>query len=177
MNYPQQSVRILKSGHEKAYICTTAGNFRVSCPLPRVWLCVYPSCPNPGLWTQEWWNFLIFSGLLLFNLFPSPETPRRPCWTEVISATQELLCLFQSPDPRNNIFHLGLLTFAHSVTRQTSQGFDNTAWLSCNFNFLLLPTDGLLLQCCSSCCFFNQLTLLYCSFSSAHMENTRAIFF
>lgn len=37
----------------------------------------------------------------------------RPHWIQLMSCSQELLCIFRSPDPRYNIFHLSLLTFPH----------------------------------------------------------------
>lgn len=123
--------------------CTEAEHFRASWPLPWVWSAISKLRQHWALWIQEWWIFFIFFGILPFILLSSPVTTCRPCWTELISSSWELLCLFQSPDPRNNIFQLGLLTFTHWVARQKSPGFDNTAWLSCDFNFVVLPTVGL----------------------------------
>lgn len=133
--------------------CTEADHFRASWPLPWVWSAIPKLRQHWALWIQEWWIFFIFFGILPFILLSSPVTTCRPCWTELISSSWELLCLFQSPDPRNNIFQLGLLTFTHWAARQKSPGFDNTAWLSCDFNFVVLPTVGLFFSCCRSCCF------------------------
>lgn len=77
----------------------------------------------------------------------------RPHWIQLMSCSQELLCIFWSPDPDIIFFTLASSHFHTGFKRQSSLNFDSTAWISCNFNFVVLPTVGLSLQCYSSCCF------------------------